>query len=59
MGKKIILRPFINKRTKQMSVSLPKKRFSKRDTTLKEGEELFVELSIFKRPIKRRKNLNG
>lgn len=55
MGKKIRVKPFINKRTKQMSVTIPKKRFSKRDTTLKEGEELFVELSIFKKMKKRRK----
>lgn len=54
MARKIILKPFMNKRTKQLSVSLPKKKFSKRDTTLKEGEELFVELTIFKRKIKKR-----
>lgn len=59
MGKKLILKPFINKRTKQMSVTIPKKRFSKRDTTLKEGQELFVELSILKRPIKKGRKTHG
>lgn len=49
MAKKIIRKVSMNKNTKQFSVTIPKKRFSKRDTTLKEGEDLFVELSIFKK----------
>lgn len=55
MGKTIRVKPFINKRTNQMTVAVPRKKFSKRDTTLKEGEELFVELSIFKKMKKRGK----
>lgn len=54
MAKKIIRRVSINKRTKQMSVTIPKKKFSKRDTTLKEGEHLFVELSILKKGRKKK-----
>ncbi|KKN69585.1 hypothetical protein LCGC14_0438880 [marine sediment metagenome] len=49
MVKKIILKAFVNKRTKQLSVAIPKRKLSKKDTTLKEGEDLFVELSIFKK----------
>lgn len=49
MARKIIVKPFVNKRTKQISVTIPKRKFSKRDTTLKEGEELFVELTLLKR----------
>lgn len=49
MAKKIIRKVSINKRTKQMSVTIPKRKFRKKDTTLAFDEDLFVELSILKK----------
>ncbi len=49
MARSIIRKVSINKRTKQMSVTIPKRKFSKRDTTLKFGEDLFVEITILKK----------
>ncbi len=46
---KIIRKVFINKKNKQLSVSLPKKEFRKLDPTIKFGEDLFVELRIVKK----------
>lgn len=54
MVKTIIRKVSINKRTKQMSVTIPKKKFKKQDTTLKFDEDLFVELSILKKEKRKR-----
>lgn len=45
----IIRKMFVNKRTKQLSVTIPKKAFRELDPTIKFGDELFVKLEIFKR----------
>ena len=47
VSKKIIVKPFINKRTKQMSVAISKKKAKKLNPRLKFGEELFVSLEVF------------
>ena len=52
---KVIRKVSINKRTKQGSVTLPKKELRSLDPNLKFGEDLFVELKI----LKRRKKING
>ena len=49
MPKGLIRKPFINKRTKQMSVSIPRKELKKIDPTLKFGDDLFVELRVFRK----------
>ena len=49
MVDKVIRKASINKRTKQLSVTIPKKEFRKMNPELKFGEELFVELKILKR----------
>lgn len=46
---KVTRKVFVNKRTKQLSVTIPKKQLKKMDPDLKFGEELFVELRILKR----------
>ncbi len=46
---KVIRKASINKRTKQLSVTLPKRELKKMDPELKFGEDLFVELKILKR----------
>jgi len=54
MPKKIIRKVFVNKRNKQLTVPLSKKEIKKIDPTIKFGEELFVELTIFQK-----KNMKG
>jgi len=49
MGKKVIRKASINKKTKQLSVTIPKKEFKKIDPTIKFGEDLFVEIKISRR----------
>ncbi len=53
MAKKIVRKVFVNSRNKQLSVSLSKKEIKAIDPTIKFGEELFVELRIFKKPRKK------
>jgi len=53
MRKKIVKKVFINKRTKQLSVSIPKKKLKKLDPTIKFNEDLFVEIKLIR---KKRKN---
>lgn len=57
MARKFTRKIFVNKKTKQMSVTIPKKRLSKETSTLKEGKELFVKLEILirdKKGVKRK-----
>lgn len=49
MADKVIRKAFINKRTKQLSVTVPKRELKKMNPDLKFGDELFVELKILKR----------
>ena len=50
MAKKFVVRKvFINKKTKQLSITIPKKEFKKLDPTIKFGEDLFIKLTIAKR----------
>lgn len=49
MKKKIIRKVFINKKNKQLSVSLSKREIKKIDPTIKFDKNLFVELTIFKK----------
>ncbi len=46
---KVTRKVFINRRTKQGSVTLPKKELKRLDPDLKFGEEMFVELKILKK----------
>lgn len=46
MPKKIIRKVFVNKRNKQLSVSISKKQLKKIDPSIKFSEALFVELKI-------------
>ena len=46
MSKKFIRRVYINKRTGQLSVTIPKKRLKFKEPSIKFGENLFVELKI-------------
>lgn len=46
---KIIRKASVNKRTKQLSVTIPKKKLRAMDPELKFGEDIFVELKILKR----------
>ena len=47
MSKKITRKVFVNKRNKQLSVPLSRKQIKKNNPSIKFGEELFVELTIF------------
>ena len=44
---KIIVKPFLNKKTKQLSVTIPKKKLKKSNPNLKFGDNLFVSLEVF------------
>ncbi len=46
---KVIRKASVNKNTKQLSVTIPKRELRKMDPDLKFGEDLFVELKILKR----------
>ncbi len=46
--KSVVRKVFINKKTKQGSVTLPKKELKKLNPNLKFGKHLFVRLEIFK-----------
>jgi len=46
---KIIRKVFVNKKNKQLSVSIPKKQIKMLDPTIKFDKDLFVELKILKR----------
>ncbi len=46
---KIIRKVYINKRNKQLNISLPKKQLKLLDPTIKFGDDLFVELRVFRR----------
>ncbi len=48
MAKKIIRKVFVNKRNKQLSVSLSKKELKIANPDIKFGEDLFVELKVLK-----------
>ncbi len=50
MGNKIIRRVFVNKKNKQLSVSLSKKQLKASNPNIKFNEDLFVELKILKKP---------
>ena len=56
---KIIRKVFVNKKNKQLSVSIPKKEFKKLDPTIKFGEDLFVELKIVKKKGMKKKRKDG
>lgn len=45
--KKIIKKAFVNKRNKQLSITLSKKQMKKINPSIKFGENLFVELKVF------------
>ena len=47
-NKSMIRKVFVNKKTKQASVTLSKKEIKKIDPTIKFGDKLFVKLEIFK-----------
>ena len=49
MTHKIIRKVFLNKKNKQLMVTLPKKEIRAIHPTIKFGEDLFVELRILKR----------
>ena len=49
MSNIIIKKVFVNKRTKQLSVTIPKKKLKAMNPKIKFGEDLFVELRILKR----------
>ncbi len=49
MSNRIVKKVFVNKRTKQLSVTIPKKKLKAMDPSIKFGEDLFVELRILKR----------
>jgi len=49
MGNKIIRKAFVNKKTKQLSISIPKKKLKLMDPTIKFSEDLFVEIIIVRR----------
>ena len=50
MGKpRIIQKVSVNKRTKQLSVTIPRKKLKIQDPTIKFGEDLFVEIRLRKR----------
>lgn len=40
---------FVNKKTKQLSVSLPKRRLKRMDPTIQFDKDLFVRLEILRR----------
>lgn len=48
MTKPIIRKAFLNKRNKQLVVTIPKKQMKANNPHIKFGEDLFVELRIFK-----------
>ena len=50
---KIQQKVFVNKRTKQLSVIIPKKMIKSKDPTIKFDEDLFVSLDIFNKKRKR------
>ncbi len=54
MAKKIVRKVFVNKKNNQLTVPLSRKELKKVDPKLKFGEELFVTLEIFNKPIKKR-----
>lgn len=45
----MVKKPFVNKRTKQLSVSLSKKEMKRIDPTLKFDENLFVKIQLLRR----------
>ena len=49
MTDKIIRRVFLNKKNKQLMVTLPKKVIKAMDPSVKFGKDLFVELKIIKK----------
>ncbi len=49
MSKKIILKPFVNKKNKQMSVVIPKKKLKKLNPSIKFDKNLFVSLEVFEK----------
>lgn len=53
MTKKMIRKVFVNKKNKQLTVPLSRKEIKKIDPTIKFSDNLFVELSIFKKPRKK------
>ena len=54
MSKKIIRKVFMNKRTKQLSVTIPKRQLKATGIDLKFGKNLFVQLEFLKEKKKRR-----
>ena len=46
---RIIQKVSVNKRTKQLSVTIPRKKLKIQDPTIKFGEDLFVEIRLRKR----------
>ncbi len=54
MAKKIVRKVFVNKRTKQFTVSLPKKELKINNPSLKFGEDLFVNVYAFNKSRKKK-----
>ena len=48
-NKTIVRRVFVNKKTKQLSVTIPKKEIKKMDPTIKFSDNLFVKVEVFKK----------
>ncbi len=46
MSKEIIRKAFVNKRTKQLSITIPKREFKRLNPTLKFSEDLFVRIRL-------------
>ena len=44
---RIRVKTFVNKRNKQISIVIPKKKLKKSNPNLKFNEDLFVELKVF------------
>ncbi len=47
MAKTMVRKVFVNKKNKQLSVSLSKKQIKKFNPTIKFGKKLFVRLEVF------------
>lgn len=44
---KITIKPFVNKRTKQLSITIPKRKIKASNPTIRFDEDLFVRFEIF------------
>lgn len=53
-NKKIRMKVFTNKRTKQLTVVIPKKKVKASKPGIKFGEELFVDLEVFNKKTRKK-----